>query len=104
MVEAGLLRKVPYRGEQRTHHEYVLTEAGADLLPVLNALLLWGEKHTAATASRRRDGHLAPALRRRSRPRPTSARTAATDLHADDVAWLRSWRTADPEPLTGAAI
>ena len=39
---------MPYRGEQRTHHEYVLTEAGSDLLPVLNALLLWGEKHTAS--------------------------------------------------------
>ena len=48
MVEAGLLRRVAYRAEQRTHYEYQLTVAGADLLPVLNGLALWGEKHTVA--------------------------------------------------------
>ena len=70
MVDAGLLRKVPYRGEQRTHHEYVLTEAGADLLPVLNALLLWGEKHTSSPHPGEHMGIVhRPAAR--SRPRPT---------------------------------
>jgi DNA-binding HxlR family transcriptional regulator len=47
MVDAGLLRREPYRGKQRTHDEYVITEAGADLLPVLDALAQWGEKHTS---------------------------------------------------------
>jgi len=46
LVDAGLMRKVPYRAENRTHEEYHLTDAGQDLLPVLNALALWGEKHT----------------------------------------------------------
>lgn len=46
MVEAGLLAKAPYKDQGRTRHEYVLTEAGAELLPVVHALLLWGEKHT----------------------------------------------------------
>jgi DNA-binding HxlR family transcriptional regulator len=48
MVDAGLLRRSAYRGEQRTHHEYLLTEAGAQLLPVLNAMVLWGERFTQA--------------------------------------------------------
>ena len=48
MVDAGCWTRCRYRGERRTHHEYVFTEAGADLLPVLNALLIWGEKHTSA--------------------------------------------------------
>ena len=40
MVDAGLLRQVPYRGPRRTHLEYHLIEAGEDLLPVLQALAL----------------------------------------------------------------
>src|ERR1700753_2150155 len=50
MVEAGLLRRQPYRAGNRTHDEYHLTAAGADLLPVLNALAVWGERHTEAPA------------------------------------------------------
>ena len=49
MVEAGLLDKVPYQAANRTHFEYVLTEAGADLLPVVQALVLWGERHRPFT-------------------------------------------------------
>jgi DNA-binding HxlR family transcriptional regulator len=48
MVDAGLLERSTYRGEQRTHSEYVLTEAGAETLPLLHSLALWGEKHTPA--------------------------------------------------------
>ncbi|MET0966401.1 MAG: helix-turn-helix domain-containing protein [Nakamurella sp.] len=103
MVEAGLLRKVPYRGEQRSHFEYVLTEAGADLLPVLNALLLWGEKHTDAP---RIDDEMS--IWHRSCGARSSSGDSCSNcgqtLHADDVSWRRSWRSADPEPLTGAAI
>ena len=46
MVDAGLLRRSPYRGKQRTHEEYVATDAGRDLLPVLVALTDWGNAHT----------------------------------------------------------
>ncbi|MEV4312238.1 helix-turn-helix domain-containing protein [Actinocrispum sp. NPDC049592] len=46
MVDEGLLTKAPYKGRQRTHDQYLITEAGADLLPVLNALAHWGENHT----------------------------------------------------------
>ncbi|RYU13891.1 winged helix-turn-helix transcriptional regulator [Nocardioides iriomotensis] len=45
MVDAGLLERTPYRDGQRTRDGYVLTDAGADLLPLLNALVLWGERH-----------------------------------------------------------
>ena len=103
MVDAGLLRKVPYRGEQRTHHEYVLTEAGADLLPVLNALLLWGEKHTTAPRENDEMSIWHQSCGRRSSS-PDVCSNCGQTMRADDVSWLRSWRTADPEPLTGAAI
>ncbi len=41
----GLLEKIPYREPgQRTRHEYRLTEKGADLLPVLAAMMAWGDR------------------------------------------------------------
>jgi len=46
LVEAGVLEKQPYREPgQRTRHEYVLTPAGHDLMPVVISLLQWGAAH-----------------------------------------------------------
>ncbi|MEJ9079746.1 helix-turn-helix domain-containing protein [Gordonia malaquae] len=49
LVEAGLLDKRAYRevGE-RTRHEYVLTESGRGLMPVVFGLFQWGEVHADA--------------------------------------------------------
>ncbi len=47
LVEHGLLERRPYQHPgQRTRHEYVLTERGHDLLPVLLALGQWSRKHS----------------------------------------------------------
>ncbi len=47
LVAHGLLERRPYRQPgQRTRHEYVLTERGHDLLPVLIALGQWSLKHS----------------------------------------------------------
>jgi DNA-binding HxlR family transcriptional regulator len=46
LVDAGLLRRCPYREPgQRTREEYRLTEAGMDLYPVLVSLLRWGDRY-----------------------------------------------------------
>lgn len=46
LTEAGLFEKVPYReAGARTRHEYVLTEAGRDLGPVVLGLFEWGSRH-----------------------------------------------------------
>ena len=46
LVDAGLLDRRPYQEPgQRTRYEYVLTEAGQDLLPVVVALGRWGSRH-----------------------------------------------------------
>src|SRR5690348_4196033 len=50
MVEAGLLTTVDYTRGGRTRQRYVATEAGADLLPLLQQLAIWAEKHTATPA------------------------------------------------------
>lgn len=49
LVEHGVLEKRPYQEPgQRTRHEYVLTQSGHDLLPVLVALGQWGRTHSPA--------------------------------------------------------
>lgn len=51
LTATGLLDTRPYRVPgQRARSEYVLTDAGIDLLPVLSALSDWGERHLAAGA------------------------------------------------------
>lgn len=45
LTEHGLLEKVPYQEPgQRTRYEYRLTEKGDDLLPVLVAMMRWGDR------------------------------------------------------------
>jgi DNA-binding HxlR family transcriptional regulator len=47
LVEHGLLERRPYREPgQRTRQEYVLTQRGHDLFPVLMALGEWSRKHS----------------------------------------------------------
>lgn len=46
LTEAGLLERRPYReAGTRTREEYVLTEAGLDLMPVVLGLFAWGSRH-----------------------------------------------------------
>jgi DNA-binding HxlR family transcriptional regulator len=53
LVTAGVLAKQPYREPgQRTRYEYVLTEAGHELLPLLLALGRWGARHIPGGAPR----------------------------------------------------
>ena len=46
LVDEGVLERRPYQ-ERPLRHEYVLTAAGRDLLPVLIALMRWGDAHRA---------------------------------------------------------
>jgi DNA-binding HxlR family transcriptional regulator len=46
LTEAGVLDTRPYQlPGSRVRTEYVLTEAGYDLLPLLSAMSDWGERH-----------------------------------------------------------
>ncbi|KJK43273.1 transcriptional regulator [Lentzea aerocolonigenes] len=46
LVDAGLFEKRPYREPgARTRYEYVLTEQGSALLPVIVALMQWGDTY-----------------------------------------------------------
>ena len=46
LVEAGILRKVPYQ-ERPARYEYRLTRKGVELWPAMMALMKWGDRHMA---------------------------------------------------------
>ena len=97
MVEAGLLVREPYRDGGRERFEYRLTEAGADLLPVLHALVLWGEKYTAGPTEERLEIlHRTCGEHSRSADRCDHC---GEELSAGNVAWTRPWRRQVVLPL-----
>lgn len=49
LTTAGLIEKRCY-SERPPRHDYVLTEAGRDFMPILAAIGAWGAKHNGAGA------------------------------------------------------
>ena len=49
LVEAGIMERQRYQ-EHPPRDEYVLTEKGRDLFPIIAAMLAWGDRWTAGTA------------------------------------------------------
>lgn len=47
LVDAGILRREPYKDSVRTREEYRLTQKGIDFYPVLRALAEWGDTYQA---------------------------------------------------------
>ncbi|MEV4644828.1 helix-turn-helix domain-containing protein [Saccharopolyspora sp. NPDC049357] len=98
LVDARLLVRVPYRDGGRTRHEYRLTAAGADLLPVMHALAAWGQRYTEPaepaepmTLIHRECGH-------ETNPGDKCVHCGRT-VDRQDLAWLRPWRSPEPVPL-----
>ena len=44
LVRHGVLRRVPYQTRPR-RHEYILTQKGLDLYPIIMAIVHWGDVH-----------------------------------------------------------
>jgi DNA-binding HxlR family transcriptional regulator len=44
LVRQGVLRRIPYQ-ESPKRHEYILTQKGLDLHPIMMALVHWGDTH-----------------------------------------------------------
>ena len=47
LLDAGIMRREPYKDSVRTRDRYRLTEMGLDLYPVLMALREWGDHYLA---------------------------------------------------------
>jgi DNA-binding HxlR family transcriptional regulator len=101
LVDAGLLSRQPYGVGGRTRNEYVLTARGEDALPVLNAVVLWAEKHLPAPSEQ---AHMFVIHS------TCGARTSSADsctacgerLTAANTSWHSLTRSADPVPLATA--
>jgi DNA-binding HxlR family transcriptional regulator len=44
LVRQGVLRRVPYQARPK-RHEYILTQKGLDLYPIIMAIVHWGDVH-----------------------------------------------------------
>ncbi|MGW5361472.1 winged helix-turn-helix transcriptional regulator [Actinopolymorpha pittospori] len=102
MVEAGLLVKTPYQDGNRIREEYRLTEAGADLAPVLRALADWGFRHTrgAEDAAPMRAVHVE--CGGDLRPDNQCTRCGA-QVGREEEAWIRPWHSPAPVRLAASA-
>ena len=102
LVDAGLLRRRPYDDGGRTRQEYVLTAKGEDALPVLNAVVLWAEKHLPAPSG---EAHMFVIHS------GCGARTSSADsctacgarLTAENTSWHSLTRSVEPIPLASAS-
>lgn len=93
MVEAGLLERVDYRDGQRTRQGYAATEAAAELLPVLQQLALWGERHTTMPAG---GGHMAMIHEGCGAETTSGERCSACGerLVPEAMTWVKPWKGA----------
>ena len=44
LVRIGVLRKIPYQ-DRPTRYEYILTQKGLDLYPIMMSMVHWGDTH-----------------------------------------------------------
>lgn len=59
LVDEGILEKHPYHEPgQRSREEYHLTEKGEELLPILLALMRWGDRWARTDGGRMRLSHI----------------------------------------------
>ncbi|WP_410644098.1 winged helix-turn-helix transcriptional regulator [Amycolatopsis sp. lyj-346] len=98
LVDRGLLTKLPYRDGGRTRHEYRLTQAGSDALPVLHALGAWGDAHTASATGPGPMALVHSRCGQRTRPGAKCDACGKT-LARGDLAWRGSWLSEGEIPL-----
>jgi DNA-binding HxlR family transcriptional regulator len=102
LVESGLLAKRAYGDGGRTRQEYVLTPKGEDALPVLNAVVIWAEKHLPAPSEQAHMFVIHTGCGQR-----TSSADMCTEcgerLTAATTSWHSLTRTAAPVELATAA-
>jgi DNA-binding HxlR family transcriptional regulator len=98
LVDAGVLVKAPYHDGRRTRQEYRLTQAGADLSPVLRALGEWGTEHTSS-ASPSEPMRVVHAECGGELSTDSVCAACGMEVDREHEAWIRPWRSPTPQPL-----
>ena len=101
LVDAGLLSKKPYDDGGRTRQEYVLTAKGEDALPVLNAVVIWAEKHLPAPSDQAHMYVIHSTCGQRTGSADTCLECGER-LTAENTSWHSLARTDDPVPVATA--
>ena len=93
MVEAGLLQRVDYADGSRTRQAYAAPQAGAELLPVLQQLAVWGERHTVMPAG---GGHMAMIHEAcgSETDQGQVCSSCGQILVAEEMTWVKPWKNA----------
>jgi DNA-binding HxlR family transcriptional regulator len=93
MVDADLLSRVEYQVGARTRLGYAATDAATELLPILQELALWGERHTEMPAG---GGHMA--LIHEACGTETSngavCSECGVELVPEQMTWVKPWKNA----------
>jgi DNA-binding HxlR family transcriptional regulator len=105
LVDAGLLTRVPYRHDGgRTRHEYRLTQAGADMTPILRALADWGARHTEPAQPAEPMQFLHKSCGRHLTTPEARCEHCGREVRREEQLWLSPWRTSTlyrlAEPVT----
>ncbi len=91
MVDAGLLTRVDYADGARTRQGYAATEAAVELLPVLQQLAVWGERHTPMPEG---GGHMA-LIHEGCGEETTQGQVCSSCgevLVAEEMTWVKPWK------------
>ncbi len=88
MVEAGLLAYAPYAAGRRARHQYEITPAGADTLPILHAYAKWAEAHTPTPGPERELKIICRSCGARS-SRGETCSNCGEPLVSTNVTWIR---------------
>jgi len=102
LVESGLLAKKTYDDGGRTRQEYVLTARGEDALPVLNAVVMWAEKHLPAPSDQAHMFVIHSGCGQRTSSADTCTECGER-LTAGNTSWHSLTRTDSPVQLATAA-
>ncbi|MET0715779.1 MAG: helix-turn-helix domain-containing protein [Mycetocola sp.] len=93
MVEAGLLTRVDYTSNGHTRQGYAATQAAAELLPVLQQLAVWGERHTPMPTG---GAHMAM-IHETCGNETTQGQVCSACgqvLIAEQMSWVKPWKDA----------
>lgn len=93
MVEAGLLTRVNYPDGNRTRRGYAATEAATELLPVLQQLAIWGEKHTRMPADGDHMAMIHEACGNETSQGQVCSACGAI-LTSEEMTWVKPWTNA----------
>jgi DNA-binding HxlR family transcriptional regulator len=102
LQDEGLIARRPYQDGGRRRQEYVLTPKGEDTLPVLNAVILWADKHLAGPGPETQLVVIHSECGNRTSS-ADSCTVCGGRLTAASTSWHSPSRTSAPVLLAGAA-